>query len=360
VRTLPQGWAVANLSMVADWGSGGTPSASTKDYYGGNIPWAVIGDLNDGPIACTAASITEAGLSNSSAKMVEPDAVLIAMYGSIGKLGLPTIPMATNQAIAFAIPYVGILERRYLFYFLMKARHDLTAAGKGATQRNISQTILKQWSIPLAPLEEQRRIVAAIDEQFSRMDVGVAATQQVRQNLKHMRAALLQAAVTGRLVSQDFSEGSGSDLLTDIQAVQQSSVKPNRDRRVKESCLKSVAHLAPEDADQSAGDRSYDHCCHSRSTSGEAVRVASGAPASAIVRALAVLGAQGKSVPRFPSWPRRSRTALISGYAAKGNDHEIASGPNGKSILFSIPLDLGPHLWKPKYKKEEEKYYCCK
>ncbi len=111
--------------------------------------------------------------------------------------------MATNQAIAFARPHLDVLMREYLFYYLMHARRRLAAAGKGATQQNISQTILKAWPIPIAPMPEQGRIVAAIVEQFSRLDAGVAALERARRNLKRMRAAVLHAAVTGRLVETE-------------------------------------------------------------------------------------------------------------------------------------------------------------
>ena len=127
---------MTNLSTVADWGSGGTPKTGTREYYSGSIPWAVIGDLKDGKVTSTTTSITESGLSNSSAKIVEPGVVLIAMYGaSIGKLGLPAVPMATNQAIAFARPRDGVLDRDYLFYYLMRARDDLVAAAKALLNR---------------------------------------------------------------------------------------------------------------------------------------------------------------------------------------------------------------------------------
>src|SRR5436190_538026 len=119
---LPRGWVEATLGTIADWGSGGTPKAGTADYYGGYIPWAVIGDLTDGPVHETSQNITDLGLRSSSAKLVGPDVVLIAMYGSIGKLGLPSTSMATNQAIAFARPRVDIVSRMYLFYYLMHAR----------------------------------------------------------------------------------------------------------------------------------------------------------------------------------------------------------------------------------------------
>jgi len=77
------------------------------------------------------------------------------------------------------------------------------------------------------PSEEQARIVAAIEEQFSRLDAGVAALERVRQNLKRMRAAVLQAAVTGRLVTQDASERSGKELLVELLTADQ---QPQRSR----------------------------------------------------------------------------------------------------------------------------------
>ena len=72
---LPNGWATAVLGEVAEWSSGGTPRAGTAAYYGGDIPWAVIGDLNDGRVSLTASTITPLGLQNSSAKIVDKGTV---------------------------------------------------------------------------------------------------------------------------------------------------------------------------------------------------------------------------------------------------------------------------------------------
>ncbi|MBM4693770.1 hypothetical protein GS434_08630 [Rhodococcus hoagii] len=151
------------MDEVADWGSGGTPKRGVKQFYGGEIPWAVIADLTDGPVRRTSETITDEGLNSSSAKLVPPGSVLIAMYGSIGKLGIPEIQLATNQAIAFATPHEDRLDRQYLFHYLLSERSALLAAGVGGTQPNISQTKLKAWKIPLPPLPEQRRIAAILD-----------------------------------------------------------------------------------------------------------------------------------------------------------------------------------------------------
>lgn len=194
---LPPGWTETTLGEVAKWGSGGTPKAGTAEYYGGEIPWSVIGDLNDGVVTSTSAAITAAGLANSSAKIVPPGSLLVAMYGSIGKLGITGLPMATNQAIAFAKPLEGVTTTRFLFWLVMWQRQAMASAGKGATQQNISQTILKSWPIPLPPLLEQHRIVEAIEERFTRLDAAEATLRRATANQERYLASLLQSMVTG-------------------------------------------------------------------------------------------------------------------------------------------------------------------
>jgi type I restriction enzyme S subunit len=202
---LPSGWGQAELGQVGRWGSGGTPKAGNSTFYGGAIPWAVIGDLNDGVVSTTATSLTEEGLAGSSAKLVEPGTVLVAMYGSIGKLGIAGMEMATNQAIAFAVPNQEVLTASFLFYFLRSQRDVLGRAGKGATQQNISQTILKAWPIPLPPLEEQERIVEVLEEHLSRLDAALANIQTVRDKAAQFRRSLLHAAFTGALTGHGGS-----------------------------------------------------------------------------------------------------------------------------------------------------------
>jgi len=208
VSELPPGWAKTTLGEMVQWGSGGTPRRDVARYYGGPIPWAIIGDLNDGVVATTAGTITDDGLRESSARLVPPGTVLVAMYGSIGKLGIAGIEMATNQAIGFADPRQG-LDSRFLFWYLRAQRRDLAHAGKGATQKNISQTVLRGWPLPLPPLNEQRRIVAAIEEQLSRLDAADASLTAASQRLKPLQRHARSLAVAHGEVSAlgDLLEG---------------------------------------------------------------------------------------------------------------------------------------------------------
>jgi type I restriction enzyme S subunit len=213
VSELPRGWVRATLGEVAQWGSGGTPRAGDPRYYGGNVPWAVIGDLNDGMVTATAASLTEEGLRVSSARVIAPGTVLMAMYGSIGKLGIAGRPLATNQAIAFARSTAAV-EAQFLFWFLRSQREAFAAAGKGATQKNISQTVIRPWPIPVPPLAEQRRIVAAIEEQLSRLDVANAALISAARKLSQLRQGVLDRA--GALAIESWGLRAASDVCAAI------------------------------------------------------------------------------------------------------------------------------------------------
>lgn len=197
MTTLPIGWHESTLAEVASLGSGGTPQAKNSAYYGGDIPWAVIGDLNDGVVRSTAQSITPAGLENSSAKMVPAGTILLGMYGSIGKMGIAGMPMATNQAIA-TIRAGGQVDHRYLFYFLLAQRRELDGQGKGAAQRNISQTVLKPWPVrfPTA-LDEQRRIVDLLEDHLSRLDAADGYLHAMRQRLTAMERSELDRLFSG-------------------------------------------------------------------------------------------------------------------------------------------------------------------
>jgi type I restriction enzyme S subunit len=95
------------------------------------------------------------------------------------------------------------LEPKFVLYFLLQGavRHEARIRMKGAAgQLRVPPEYLSDLSFPLPPTGEQRQIVAEIDKQFTRQEAGVTALKRVQANLKRYRAAVLKAAVEGRLV----------------------------------------------------------------------------------------------------------------------------------------------------------------
>ncbi len=193
-RNYPPHWELKKMPQVVKWGSGGTPKSTESTYYeNGTIPWLIIGDLNDGIVTTSQKKITKLGLDNSSAKMIPAGTLLVAMYGSIGKLGITGIECCTNQAIAYAKELYNV-KTKYMYYFMALIKPDLISMGKGDTQKNISQTVLNSLYVPVPPIPEQERIVAHIEELFSELDAGVETLKKTKAQLAVYRQAVLKEA----------------------------------------------------------------------------------------------------------------------------------------------------------------------
>ncbi|MFM7876362.1 MAG: restriction endonuclease subunit S, partial [Microcystis panniformis] len=155
------------LGKICILHSGGTPRRSNNKYYGGNIPWAKIADLDteNGIVVDTEEYITVEGLQAINNRIFPKGSILLAMYGSIGKLAIAGRDISCNQAIlGIQIKDKEHLDINYLRLWLTSIRATLEFQGRGVTQQNISKSIVEKLEIPLPPLEEQRRIAAILDK----------------------------------------------------------------------------------------------------------------------------------------------------------------------------------------------------
>lgn len=152
------------LGDIFDIGSGGTPLKTHSEYYGGSIPWVKTGDLKSTYLYDVEESITEEGLNNSSAKLYEPDTVLVAMYGAtIGATAILKIPACTNQACAAFRPHNKV-KPEFLYYFLRSKKNKFINDGVGGAQPNISIGYLKNVEMELPELDEQKEIVYVLNK----------------------------------------------------------------------------------------------------------------------------------------------------------------------------------------------------
>lgn len=156
------------LGELCEMSSGGTPLRSVGKYYdGGSIPWVKIGDIenaDEGVINRTEEFITEEGLAAINDRSFAKGTVLFAMYGSVGKVAVAGMPLATNQAILGIRPDQSKLSTDYLVHWLRSRQHEWEHQARGVALKNLSAGIVKQQMIPLPPLPEQRRIAAILDK----------------------------------------------------------------------------------------------------------------------------------------------------------------------------------------------------
>jgi len=219
---LPSGWTKAPLGSFADILGGSTPPRANPDNFGGDIVWLTPTEIPKDNVSILADSrekLTETGFNSGGIRWIPEGSVLLTSRASIGFVAIAGTRLTTNQGFAsFVLP--DEFAPKFLGWWLRFQKSHLEDRAGGTTFKEISKAKLRDISAPLAPFAEQRRIVAAIEEQFTRLEAGVAALERVRKGLKRYRASVLKAAVEGRLTKEWREENpdaeSGSALLERI------------------------------------------------------------------------------------------------------------------------------------------------
>jgi restriction endonuclease S subunit len=184
------------LGEVTSMSSGGTPRTSVAEYYGGKIPWISISDMTSGRsyIYQSKIYITEAGLSNSSAKIFPKGTVLYAMYASIGECRIAGVDLTTSQAILGICPK-SFLRSEYLYYFLCRIKESAKSYGQTGTQANLNKGIVQEFEINLPSIDEQDRILEVLKSSDGEIEIEFQFIEQLR----NQKRGLMQKLLTGEI-----------------------------------------------------------------------------------------------------------------------------------------------------------------
>lgn len=187
------GWILETIGTIADTFSGGTPTVGNREYYGGDIPFIRSGEISNDK---TELFITESGLSNSSAKMVDKGTILYAMYGATsGEVAISKISGAINQAILAIIPKSQEYNTRYIYHYLKHNKQYILGKYLQGGQGNLSANIINNLPIYFpcdsegkVSIKEQQRIADCL----SSLDEYINVTKQKVDQLKEHKKGLMQ------------------------------------------------------------------------------------------------------------------------------------------------------------------------
>jgi type I restriction enzyme S subunit len=159
-------WPMVALEELCEINVGRTPSRYEKEYWEGGIhPWVSISDMSRTKhVSVTKECFSERARIECNMKPVAPGTVLLSFKLSIGKVSIAQTELYTNEAIA-ALPVLDPkqLHSGYLAHALEAL--DFSEAGNRAVMgATLNKAGLKKVSIPLPPLDEQKRIVAILDQ----------------------------------------------------------------------------------------------------------------------------------------------------------------------------------------------------
>jgi type I restriction enzyme S subunit len=184
----PAGFEWTALSEVARLETGHTPSRRHPEYWGGDVPWIGIKDAtaNHGrTIYSTVQTVTEAGIANSSARMLPAGTVCLSRTASVGYVVVMGVPMSTSQDFVNWVCGPE-LDHRYLKYVLQLERDTLLRFASGTTHQTIYFPEAKAFHALLPRIDEQRAIA----------DVLGALDDKIECNRKRSHTCLLLAKLT--------------------------------------------------------------------------------------------------------------------------------------------------------------------
>ncbi len=198
-QKIPEGWSVKKLGNIVDTFSGGTPLAEEASYYdNGSIPFIRSGEIYQD---FTELFITEKGLQESSAKMVNRGDLLFALYGATsGEIAISQIEGAINQAILCIRPKEDNVHYLKNSLILLKDRilHKYLQGGQG----NLSAEIVKSLKLLFPPLPEQEKIA----EILGTWDVAIEKLSGLIEQKKLLKKGLMQKLLTGKTRLPGFTQ----------------------------------------------------------------------------------------------------------------------------------------------------------
>ena len=169
---------------------GGTPKTSEPSYWGGNIPWLSVKDFGDDNkyVYTTEKSITDAGLNNSSTKLLNKDDIIISARGTIGAIAMLSSEMAFNQS-CFGIRSNELIDQHYLYYLTKTKIAELQKNSHGSVFDTITRETFAKLDCQIPPIELQK-VIASI---LSALDDKIEVNRRINDNLEQQAQALFKS-----------------------------------------------------------------------------------------------------------------------------------------------------------------------
>ena len=217
---LPKGWKWCKLEDIVSFGGGKTPSMDNKEYwYNGNHLWVTSKDMKCSHITNSLMKITDKALKVMT--IYERGTLLVVTRSGILRHTLPIsileTPATVNQDLKAISPYIQELSE-YLYIVIKANEHYILKEyhKDGTTVDSIDFEKFKCLPIPLAPITEQRRIIAEIKHWFALIEQINQSKSDLQTLIKQTKSKILDLAIHGKLVPQDPNDEPASELLKRI------------------------------------------------------------------------------------------------------------------------------------------------
>ena len=183
------------LSEIMDIIGGGTPKTSKPEYWNGNIPWLSVKDFNNDYryVYETEKTITQAGLDNSSTKLLKRNDSIISARGTVGEMAMISYPMAFNQSCYGLHAKEGLVDEEYLYYLI---KHNVVVLKKnthGSVFDTITRDTFNGIEVDLPSLVEQKAVASILRDLDDKIELNNAINKNLTPHPCNARIAAIAA-----------------------------------------------------------------------------------------------------------------------------------------------------------------------
>ncbi|EKY6442195.1 restriction endonuclease subunit S [Escherichia coli] len=203
---------MVSIESVAKVITGKTPPKADPNCFGGNIPFITPSELTDSDyLLKPETTLTEKGLATT--KLIPKNSILVCCIGSLGKMAIADLPVATNQQINSVIFDDDKIYYRFGFYALKLLKNDLKKIAPSTTVAIINKSRFSELKIPFPPLEEQKRIATILDKADG---IHKKREQAIKLADDFLRAKFLEMFGTPANNIHRFPKGTIRDLVDSV------------------------------------------------------------------------------------------------------------------------------------------------
>ena len=242
---LPEGWEWERLGYIAQYKKGPFGSSITKAMFVPDIPDAVKVYEQKNAINkdATLGSYFISAEKYESLKGFEvfPNDIIVSCAGTIGETFVLPIGMRKgiiNQALMKISLFDLETMDFYLTYFDFKLKSAVQEQGHGIALKNIPPfDVLKKYLIPIPPIQEQHRIVTAVNNLISKVDFINTDSDAIVNLVSQIKSKILDLAIRGKLVPQNPNDEPASVLLERIREEKEELIKQGKIKRNKKESV---------------------------------------------------------------------------------------------------------------------------
>ena len=213
---IPQDWNVYKLKIISTIKTGTTPSKDDERYYlDGKFPWIKPDDLNGlEPILTSKTKLNNEGIV--LARKIPKGLILVCCIGSLGKMGVARVDLATNQQINSVIPKNNILYPEFAKYMIYSSKSEYEKFANSNVIAIINKQQHGEIVYPVPSLEEQSLIITFLDKKIPEIDKTIQKDTKLIELLKEKRIALITHIVTKGLDPYVKMKDSGVEWIGEI------------------------------------------------------------------------------------------------------------------------------------------------